>query len=282
MNVVQKPLSNGHFKNILLATDGSAFANGAETLTAQMVNRFGGHVTAMQAILLDPLPLGSNLLQQQEEKAQEALHDVQNRLGQQGVSCAQMIRKGEHPHQEIIHAAIEIDADVVIMGRRGRRGLARMMLGDTTARVVAQSPRMVLVVPKSGGSFWTTSILLPTDGSSFSDRACIEATLLAKEASVPLRVISVVEDKSHAPHFERARIAVERAVAHANQAGVIAQGEVVEGDSPADAIAEDVHTSGAGLVVGGSHGRTGLERVFIGSVMERLLGKVFCPVLIVK
>ena len=168
------------------------------------------------------------------------------------------------------------------MGRRGRRGLARLMLGDTTARVVAQSPRNVLVVPKSGGTLWTTSILLATDGSSYSDRAGEEAILLAKEADVPLRVISVVEDKSRTDSFRIADVAVERIVSQAKAAGVTVEGTVLEGYPPADAIAEEVKNANAGLVVGGSHGRTGLERVFIGSVMERLLGKVSCPVLVVK
>ncbi|MBF0142334.1 MAG: universal stress protein [Magnetococcales bacterium] len=285
MNGIRDPRPNGHFRNILLATDGSEYAGGAEALTAAMVLRFGGRVTVMQMALFDPtMEAYAGDAKEQVRIVRESLDKVRDRLDRQGVPCSLMVRQGEHPHQEIIDAAAAIEADLVVMGRRGRRGLARLMLGDSTARVVALSPRPVLVVPRAaGGSLWTSSsILLATDGSPFSEMAGARATMLAKAADVPLRVISVVESKNHGPHFEKAHAAVEQAVGRATEAGVRAQGEVLEGDSPAEVIAGEAHAGKVGLVVGGSHGRTGLGRVFIGSVMERLLGKVHCPVLVVK
>jgi nucleotide-binding universal stress UspA family protein len=185
---MEQSLSVGHFENILLATDGSEFAAGAEALVVDLVRRFGGKVTAMQAVLFDPEleTLAVDLQQKQEQAAQNALHETAVRLDRQGVNCATLIRHGQYPHQEIMDAAQEIKADLIVMGRRGRRGLARLMLGDTTARVVAQATRPVLVVPRAGGRIWQTCILLATDGSSYSERAIVEATVLAKESSVPL------------------------------------------------------------------------------------------------
>ncbi len=285
MNEGQQPSPpTGRFKNILLATDGSEFSRSAEMLTAAFLLRFGGRVTVMQVVLFDPglEPLAFELVQQQEKITRQSLDEVKERMKQQGISCNLLIKHGQNPHQEILDAAVETHADLVVMGRRGRRGLARMMLGDTAARIVAQSPRTVLVVPRAGGSLWNTSILLATDGSPFSDRASAEATILAKESGLPLRVVSVVENKGNPSHFEAAGAAVERAVEHAKKSGVTVQGAVLEGHPPADIIADEAYNSQAGLVVGGSHGRTGFGRVFIGSVMERLLGKVSCPVLVVK
>ncbi|WP_193771238.1 universal stress protein [Candidatus Magnetaquicoccus inordinatus] len=283
---MEQPLSVGHFKNILLATDGSEFASGAEALAVSMVQRFGGQITAMQAVLFDPEleALAVDLQQYQEQIVRQSLDDLVNRLDKLSVCCATLIRHGQYPHQEIIDAAQEINADLIVMGRRGRRGLARLMLGDTTARVVAQAPRPVLVVPRAGGTLWSTSshILLATDGSVYSERAIIEATALAKEAGCMLHVVSVVENKQHAPYVERAQAALERALSYAKAGGVAAQSVLLEGDAPAEALAEEAHRCGAALIVGGSHGRTGLGRVFLGSVMERLLGKVYCPVLIAK
>ncbi len=280
----QRIAATGRFKRILLATDGSEFSVGAEVLTTAMALRFGGDVTVMQVVLFNPEldTLSMTLLQQQEGITLQSLSEVKARMARQGVNCALLVKRSQHPYQEIIDAAIETDADLVIMGRRGRRGLARLMLGDTTARVVAQSPRPVLVGPKGGGVLWTTSILLATDGSHFSDRAAVEAIILAREAGLPLRVVSVVESKENVAHFETARMVVEQVVVQAREAGVMVQGVVVEGNSPSDAIAEEARNSGAGLIVGGSHGRTGLGLVFIGSVMERLLGKVSCPVMVIK
>ncbi|MEO5334341.1 MAG: universal stress protein [Magnetococcus sp. YQC-5] len=291
MNDSSQPLSTGMFKNILLATDGSEFALGAERLTTSLVLRFGGLVTAMQMAMfvpfldvdgLTPDQWLLDLQLQEDDAALKSLSGVKERMGRQGVSCNLLVKHGNHPHKEIIDAAAEIDADLVVVGRRGRRGLARMMLGDATARIVAQSPRHVLVVPMAVDSLWRTSILLATDGTHYSGLACIAATRLARESRLPLRVISVVESKSYDAYYDAASMAVEQAVAHAKEAGVMVQGAVLEGHQPADVIADEAYSMDAGLVVGGSHGRTGLERVFIGSVMERLLGKVSCPVLVAK
>ncbi|MEO5350810.1 MAG: universal stress protein [Magnetococcus sp. YQC-3] len=289
MNDSPQMLPGGVFRNILLATDGSGFSLGAERLTTALVLRFGGRVTAMQMAMsipfvdiLTPDQWQKELQMQEDGLALQSLSEVKERMRHEGVSCNLLVKHGNHPHQEIIAAADEIDADLVVVGRRGRRGLARLMLGDATARIVAQSPRNVLVVPRAIDRLWTTSILLATDGTHYSDLACIVATRLAKESQLPLRVISVVESKSYDTYFDAASMAVEQAVAHAKEAGVMAQGSVLEGHQPADVIADEAYSLDAGLVVGGSHGRTGLERVFIGSVMERLLGRVSCPVLVAK
>ncbi|MBF0184306.1 MAG: universal stress protein [Magnetococcales bacterium] len=281
---MQQPLSVGHFKNILLATDGSEFASGAEALVTAMVRRFAGQVTVMQAVLFDPEleALAVDLQQHQEQAARKSLQEIADRFDRQGVCCATLIRHGQYPHQEILDAAQEINADLIVTGRRGRRGLARLMLGDTTARVVAQAPRPVLVVPRAGGTFWNSCIMLATDGSLYSERAIVEATVLAKEADIPLRIVTVVERMQHQPYVEQAKAAIDRATSYAHAAGVRTESAILEGDAAAESLAEEAHRCSAGLIVGGSHGRTGLGRVFLGSVMERLLGKVFCPVLIAK
>ena len=48
------------------------------------------------------------------------------------------------------------------------------------------------------------------------------------------------------------------------------------------AICDEAATQQAGLIVTGSHGRTGLAHVFIGSVAERVIRHVPCPVLVTK
>lgn len=57
---------------------------------------------------------------------------------------------------------------------------------------------------------------------------------------------------------------------------------VVEGGGIADAVCEAAGQLGADLIVMGTHGRTGLAHVFLGSVAERTLRKAGCPVLAVR
>lgn len=276
-------LPTGRFANILLATECSEYSRGAEELAAALAVQFSGRVTAMSMVVSNPEyeTVAPELLHQKEMESLHALNDLKARMERQGVACELQVRRGIYPHQEIIDAATEIRADLVVMGRRGRRGLARLMVGDATSRVVAKSPCKVLVAPR-GSVLWKKSILVATDGSRFSDRAGVTAIILAKKAGLPLRVISVVESKNLTARMQNATEAVDRVVAHAQSEGVQVTGSVLEGHPVVDTIAREVASSQADLVVGGSHGRTGMERVFLGSVVERLIGQVVCPVLAVK
>jgi nucleotide-binding universal stress UspA family protein len=60
------------------------------------------------------------------------------------------------------------------------------------------------------------------------------------------------------------------------------QSHVVEGSGIADVLCESAETLGADLIVMGTHGRTGLAHVFLGSVAERTLRRAPCPVLVVQ
>ncbi len=88
-----------------------------------------------------------------------------------------------------------------------------------------------------------------------------------------------------ASHSAERRIEAEQAVAqvleHMRSKGVVAEGVTLEGH-PADVIAELAGEEGADLIVTGSHGRTGLERVLLGSTSERILNETPCAVLVVK
>jgi nucleotide-binding universal stress UspA family protein len=64
-------------------------------------------------------------------------------------------------------------------------------------------------------------------------------------------------------------------------AQVQAEGIVREG-KPYQVIADTARDQKAGLIVMGSHGRTGLKRLLMGSVTERVIGHAPCPVLVVK
>jgi hypothetical protein len=63
--------------------------------------------------------------------------------------------------------------------------------------------------------------------------------------------------------------------------GTAVDGKVLHGE-PASAITGVARESQADLIVTGSHGRTGLERVLIGSTSERILNDTQCAVLVVK
>lgn len=74
---------------------------------------------------------------------------------------------------------------------------------------------------------------------------------------------------------------VQRVVDHMRSEGIDADGLVLEG-RPDELVVAVARERDADLIVTGSHGRTGLERILLGSTTERILNDTVCAVLVVK
>lgn len=140
-------------------------------------------------------------------------------------------------------------------------------------------------------------ILLPTDGSELSLAAADRAIALAKLCGAPLHVVFVQEpypytgigagspagqqayEAAGQRHAEEAFASVQ---ARALGLGVALSTERVEAPSPAEAIVEATRRSGADLVVMASHGRTGVARLLLGSVTQKVLVLSSVPVMVVR
>ena len=80
----------------------------------------------------------------------------------------------------------------------------------------------------------------------------------------------------------RAQEIIQQMLTAANQAGLPLQTSMPQGQPPDDGIIQAAIKNEVDLIVMGSHGRTGLRRLLMGSVTERVLGQSPCPVLVVK
>jgi len=175
------------------------------------------------------------------------------------------------------------------MGRHGRGRIERALIGSVTARVIGYTQRDVLVVPKGAAIGWNT-IMLATDGSKYSASATDRAISFAQSYGGKLKVLSVVniptEFYAEAPAVvedlvRQAKGFVAEVQARAAAAGVPAETYVSESEA-SQAIINMAKEQKADIIVMGSHGRTGLRRLLMGSVTEEVLGHASCPVLVVK
>lgn len=273
----------GRFEEILLATDGSEFSAGALRVALAIAGKCEVKLTAVTVILSNPEydALAPQLAEQAELQARAIMTKVQAAAEAAGVEIEPVVRRGLDPAEEIAALAEEIQSDLVVMGRRGRRGLARMMVGDATARVCGQAKCSVLVVPKAS-QMPQKRILVATDGSRCSDAAAFAAGRLAAMCSLPVTVVSAIQAGQDDAQKEEARQSVERVKQAYREDGLNAEALVAEADRPEDAIIQTVESTGADLIVVGSHGRTGLEKVLLGSVSQRVIGLSRWPVLVVK
>ena len=143
-------------------------------------------------------------------------------------------------------------------------------------------------------------ILVPTDGSETAELAVDEALTIAEKFDAEVHTLYVVDtdavdvslgteqvDRIHAGRFgemeeleARARKATEYVVARGRERGVAVE-EHFRGGRPHRVIADVAGDHDVDLVVMGSHGRSGIRRMLLGSVTERVLRSTHRSVLVV-
>ena len=142
-------------------------------------------------------------------------------------------------------------------------------------------------------------LMVPFDGSVQALQAVEEATRLAAELHADLKLLLVFDEASHLSGFEPARIAMQEiiprarrtaaaaldeACAIAQRRGVDAEAMLVDSqevDVP-DIVDAQVQATQADLVVVGTHGRKGMDRLMLGSVAEAIVRCSSRPVLLVR
>jgi len=138
-------------------------------------------------------------------------------------------------------------------------------------------------------------ITYATDLSPASLAALPHALHLARVTGADLTILHVLAaptayyiEGGYVPQeiWDRARTdagrEIDRVIAQAVDAGVRATASIVEGSIPADAIVRAAEEGKTDLLVLGTHGRTGVVRLVLGSVAARVVATASCPVLTVR
>jgi nucleotide-binding universal stress UspA family protein len=218
----------------------------------------------------------------------EALGEAQMLAEKERVLMKTVCEEGEI-HERIVDLADAENCDLIVMGRRGLRTVEHLLVGKVTARVIGHAQRDVLVVPNHTTVGWKT-IVLATDGSKYSAAARDRAISFAQSYGGRLKVLSVAdvppEFYAEAPEavddlVRKAKGFVAEVKKHAESAGVPVETFVGEAEAY-KAINNLAQEQKADIIVLGSHGRTGLRRLLMGSVTEYVIGNATCPVLVVK
>jgi nucleotide-binding universal stress UspA family protein len=272
----------GRFEKILLASDASGFGAGAVRVAIAFAKKSRARITALTIVRTNPEyeALAHDLVERAEEDAWNYLDTVVAAAKEAGVACEPMLRRGEDPAREIVEAEVEAKPDLLIMGRRGSRGLARMSVGDATVKAIGRGQCSVLVVPRAA-EMWTRRVLVGTDGSRFGDSAAVAAGAIARVCQLPVTVVGAMVPSHSEARQEDGRRAVERTVKLLQKEGIETDGVVAPGEADSVIVAT-AKSREADLIVLGSHGRTGLNRALVGSVCERVIGQASSAVLAVR
>jgi nucleotide-binding universal stress UspA family protein len=272
----------GSFENLLLVTDGSEFSEGAVREALRLAKQCAGKVTALNVVEFNPefAALAPEAMDKMESDAKGMVDAIKDRAQKDGVSCDSMVLRSVNPHEQIVEEAGRLKADAIVMGRRGRTGIKRLLMGSVTARVIGHSPVKVLVVPKAA-ELKFGKILVATDGSSHSEAAAAEAVGLAKCSGGSVLALAVAEAMGDKGTIEAATDNANKVKSLADKEGVKAEAMCEKGRAE-DVIVDIAKKEGCDLIAVGSHGRTGIKRLLMGSTAERVVGHAECAVLVVK
>jgi len=225
-----------------------------------------------------------------------------------GVAMTRRLKSGQ-PVATVLGELEEGKHDLVVLGTHGRTGLSHVMLGSFAEKLVRLSPVPALTVPQTTDESAAPAravgrILVATDFSEPSRAALDYAANLAKKLEASVDLLHVWE----APTFvvpgtgmtsiyvgsgageqtieevmrQSANHAMDEFVAKAKARGVAVRSMKTEQGRPAHAIVEAAKSGEYDLIVIGTHGRTGLPRVLLGSVAENVVRHARCPVLTVR
>lgn len=214
----------------------------------------------------------------------------------EGLPLVQEEREHASPAEAIVEYTEEHEIDLVVAGTRGRRGLQRMLIGSVAEEVLRTAPCPVLTVRGEHDDTpgWAVrNILVPIDFSDASLDALRHAKELALTYGAQITLLHAVEEVVYPSAYgvEPANLPgpqvidrvednlAELARTEIGYEHVVVQASV--GYAPS-VILDYAESNEVDLVVIATHGRTGLERMLLGSVAERVVRRAPAPVFAVK
>jgi nucleotide-binding universal stress UspA family protein len=295
---------------ILLAVDGSRSSDRARDLVAALPALEGSCVRIISVVptISEPVEtawapvferdaelVDDSALRTHRDALDAAEHEI--RSARSDLVIETVLVRGR-PASRIVEEAGSMPADLVVVGHRGHGRWESILLGSVSAEVVDHAPCPVLVARDER----IGPIVLADDRSDHARAAEAFMTGWPLFDGLPVTVVTVDEDgfpysasvpplvysesmDAYAYGTASQRRATEAdceaAAMRLRRAGLDADVEVREGD-PAHEIVLSARQHGAGLVVVGTRGQTGLRRLVLGSVARKVLLHAPCSVLIVR
>ncbi|WP_333656477.1 universal stress protein [Dissulfurispira sp.] len=284
------------YKTILVAFDGSEYSRAALIESSNLAKRHGGKVIMVHAVYFDEeeFSLAPEQREKRFELGKKVCYQARETISSEfGIEVESLICEGEPP-DVITDIAAGKKADLIAMGTYGRKGLKRLVMGSVTSKVIINAPCDVMVVKRPCSEYTGEyeSILVLFDGSQFSKKALEHAYELSRKDNAEITVLYVIPRYEEMVGFFRtesikqnlyqeAQKIMDEAKKIAVSNGVSISTTIQEGQA-AEKIIETANALKNDLMIMGSYGWRGINKVIIGSTTERVIMNASCPVLVVK
>jgi nucleotide-binding universal stress UspA family protein len=234
------------------------------------------------------------------------LNQVARRLRDLGVAVT--IRTAPNAPAESIldYATQNPDLRLIALATHGRTGFTRWLLGSVAEKVVQGADQPLLLVrpasPDAGAALEPvvpyTKILVPLDGSSLAEQALAYTRNLAAATGAGLLLVTVLPSLDESALVEEAaairrheaqqpdvvkgaRTYLAGVAQQLEEARVPVQTRIVYGQ-PAEAILRLTAQESADVIAMATHGRSGLQRLWLGSVTQKVVQRAETPVLVIR
>jgi nucleotide-binding universal stress UspA family protein len=294
------------FENLLVPLDGSKLSESALPAAAHLAGALGASVTLIHVIEKDaPREIHKDRHLTDPEEASIYLKAVAGRTfpPTSRVVCHVHVEEVKDVAYSIVQHTQELGQDLVVMCTHGRGGVRDWFMGSIAQQVIAFRKTPVLLIPPQDSgqaTFLCRLALVALDGVPDHEQGLPVATGLAQVCGTALHLLMVIPTLGNLKAEEAATgkmlpgamaatldLAEEAGINYLNgklgqvrAEGIKATAEVARGDTLA-VIVDTVRRIEANLIVLGTHGKTGMDAFWSGSVTPRLSGRSEVPLLLV-
>ncbi len=271
-------------RRILVATDFSTRSDRALRRAILLARQASAELILIH-VIDDDQP--RRLVESQEQAVAALLQELTLTVRDgDGIACENPRVSLGCPFEEIVRAAEELSADLIVIGPHRRQILRDNFLGTTAERTIRESRAPVIMANGMPAGPYR-SILIATDFSECSAAAAETAKALGLVDHGQIIVLHVLDAPEGGPIVrasmsmqewenrlaEESESASQELERFMRKAGLVAARQVIEPDEESTAMAIDNFAKAAqvDLIVIGTHGRTGLEKWMLGSVAESML-----------
>lgn len=278
-------------EKILLANDFSKTSENVVSSAIELAKIFGSTIVPIHVI---PKNLENekikNLLR---ETAINKLELSELRIKDEGLNVEPSILSEGNTQGAIVKNSIDTNANLILMGSGETKKGDNFKLGITTERIIQKSHKPVFVI-KEDALLNVHHILCPVDFSPASKRALQNAIIMARKFKSELTILSVYETqffswfssgKEKEAEYEEAvkthKKALDDFLEEFDLSMVNYSKEVTNG-SPSEEILKTISKKMIDLLIMGTSGKTGINRMLMGSVTEKVIREVPCSFLTLK
>lgn len=278
-------------ERILLATDLSEKSDNILANAIELATTFNSKINLIHVLPNDiknekvkPLLIEASI---------SRLDELNEHIKSKGLQTEKPILKYGSFIEKIVSTAKEINANVIFIGAGEKSNKGAFHLGTTTENIIRKTKRPVWVV-KNDKPLKIANILCPVDFSKESGRALKNAIIIARKVNAKLTIISAnqlvytgslslkidMEDQDNFVYLDHEK-EFQSFLEKFKLSDLEWEKQVYLGD-PADTIIKAIEINKIDLLFMGTRGKTGLSKLLMGSVTEKVIRRVPCSFITIK